>query len=127
MNYNSAKSALYKHMYVIKLQLILLSVCLIVSLLSWNVYIVLSSLFGGLLIILPTLVYIKVSGMNKVLPVGQVFGKHQRAELFKFFTNFVGFAVVFIFFKHVHVLALFTTYVVTLSSYWLSLRKYGSN
>ena len=120
-NYNSARSASYNHRQVVKLQLLLAILCLIVAVFSWNVYLMVSVLIGSLLVIVPTLVYIKVSKINKVMPVNQVFARHQRAELFKFFSNLVGFAVVFIVFKKVHVLALFATYVVTLSSYWLSL------
>lgn len=123
MNYNSAKSTLYKYMHVVKLQVLLGSLCFIAAILSWNLYVIISALLGALLVIIPTLVYIRVSMVRKVLPVGQVFAKHQKAELFKFFTNLFGFAIVFITFKKVHVLALFTTYVVTLSSYWISLYK----
>jgi F0F1-type ATP synthase assembly protein I len=123
MNYNSAKSTLYKYTYVVKLQVLLGAVCLAVTVLSLNMYAIISALLGSLLVIVPTLVYIRVSMVSKVLPTGLVFAKHQKAELYKFFTNLIGFALVFIFFRKVHALALFTTYVVTLSSYWLSLRK----
>lgn len=123
MNYNSARSTLYKYMHVVKLQIYLWLLCLAVALLSLDVYVVASAFFGGALVFIPTLVYIRVAKMSRVLPTSQVFAKHQKAELFKFFTNLIGFALVFILFKKVHVLALFATYVVTLSSYWLSLRK----
>lgn len=125
-NYNSAKSALWKRMHIVKLQILIGILCLAIAIFSWNMYLILSVILGALLVIVPTLVYIRVSMMNKVIPVGQVFARHQKAELFKFFTNLVGFALVFILFKKVHVLALFTTYVVTLSSYWLSLRSFSS-
>lgn len=120
-NYNSARSASYNHQQVVKLQLLMAVLCSIIAVFSWNLYLSLSVLIGALLVIVPTLVYIKVSKINKVLPVNQVFARHQKAELFKFFSNLFGFALVFIVFKKVHVLALFATYVVTLSSYWLSL------
>lgn len=122
-SYNSARSAIYKYMHVVKLQIALWAACLAMALLSFNVYLIASAFCGGALVVVPALVYIRVSKMSKVLPVGQVFAKHQKAELFKFFTNLVGFALVFILFKNVHVLALFATYVVTLSGYWLSLYK----
>ncbi|MDD3265967.1 MAG: ATP synthase subunit I [Burkholderiales bacterium] len=121
--YNSARSALYKYMHVVKLQIYLWLLCLAVAVLSLDVYVLMSAFFGGALVVLPTLVYIRVAKVNRVLPAGQVFAKHQKAELFKFFTNLIGFALVFILFKKVHVLALFATYVVTLSSYWFSLYK----
>ena len=117
------KKAEYASANVIRKQLLLGVVCVILSVLSWDVNVVVSALIGFLLVFIPTVVYVKVSNMKQIMPVYQVYGKHQKAELMKFILNFIGFTIVFIFYKNVHVLALFITYVVTLSGYWLGLSK----
>lgn len=120
-NYSVNKKALYASANVLYKQLLLGGVCIVASALSFNVDAIVSACFGFILVFIPTLVYVKISNMRKIMPVYQVYSKHQKAELMKFTLNFIGFILVFVFYRNVHVLAFFATYVVTLSSYWLGL------
>lgn len=122
MTYNSAKIALNKYLQIIKIKIVLgIILILIFAIFSQNLYTTLSALLGFLLALLPALFYIKIAWSNKILLANQIFAKHKKAEIYKFNVNLLGFLVVFISFKQVHALALFTTYMVTLSGYWLSL------
>ncbi len=122
MSYNSANAALRQYLQVVKLQFLIgVLAILVTAVKSLNSYATISAILGFLLALLPTLVYIRIAWSKKVLPPDTVFAKHKKAELYKFFVNLFGFAIVFIFFRQVHALALFTTYVVTLSSYWFSM------
>lgn len=122
MAYNSAKFVLNEYLCVIKLQLLIGFLCVIIALLlSKNLLVLFSALYGFGIGIIPTIVYVKTVWSKKVLNGEQIFARHKKAELFKFLITIFAFASVFIYLKDVHVLALFTTYVATLSSYWISL------
>lgn len=120
MSYNSANDALRQYIHVIKLQsLIGMLIIIVTAVKTLNLNATVSAILGFLLVLLPALVYIKIVWSRKVMPAEAVMAKHKKAELYKFLMSLFGFAAVFIFFRQVHALALFTAYVVTLSSYWL--------
>lgn len=122
VSYNSAKTAFKEFLLVVKVQLVIGILAIITSLLLGKNLITAFSAFLGLcLSVLPALVYIKIAYSKKILSGEIILAMHKKAELYKFMTTISGFILVFICFKQVHVLALFITYIATLSSYWLSL------
>lgn len=124
MTYNSAKNALKEYLRVITIKVILAVIFItIIAVFNRNLYSCLSALLGFLLALLPALVYIKVVYTDRVLPAEVVMVRHKKAELYKFFTNILGFVIVFICFRQVHLLVLFASYLVTLSAYWLALLR----
>lgn len=94
---------------------------LLTAVISLNWHDIVSAVLGFSLVLMSTLVYVKIAWSKKVLPAAVVFARHKKAELYKYLTNLVGFALVFILYKQVQILALFTAYIVTLSSYWFGL------
>lgn len=122
MPYNSVKIALNEYLRVIKLQLLIgLLAVIIVLIFNKNLLSVISAFCGLAIAVIPTVIYVKLAWSNKVINSEQIFARHKKAELFKFILTILAFVLVFVCFKKVHILALFTTYVATLSSYWFCL------
>ncbi len=115
---NVNKQALLITSRVLYLQLLMGSVCLLVSMFIHNIHTTLSVLLGVGLVVVPTIVYVKISAMHKILPINQIYGRHKKAELVKFVLNLSWFALIFIGYKHVQAIALLVSYAVVLSSYW---------
>ena len=110
---------------IVKLQLLFGCICIIfASLMSKSVNSALSAFLGLLLAFVPTLVYIKIAFAKGLVNYPSIIlERHKKAMLLKFVLNFILFALVFIFYKKCNYFALFGTYIVTLSGYWISLIK----
>ncbi len=110
---------------ILKLQLLFGCSCIIFAIFMLkNVNGILSAFLGLLLALVPTLVYIKIAFAKGLVNYPSVIlARHKKAMLLKFIINFILFAIVFIFYKKCNYFALFGTYIVTLSGYWVSLIK----
>ncbi len=122
MALSNSRRALGAYLSVIKLQVCLGGLAIIASLgISRNLIAVISALCGFGLAFMPTLIYAKIAATKQVLMADKVLALHKKALIFKFSANFLGFLIVFITFRQVNSLALFGSYLLTLSSYWLGL------
>lgn len=111
-----------RYLLVIKLQLIL---GIVASLACYTVDSTMvtgfSALLGMSLVVISTSAYLGLIWSRTVLAAEKVFAQHKKAMIVRYLTNFIGFLVIFTVFKDVNVFALFITYIVTISAYWLSL------
>ena len=94
---------------------------LLICFVKYNINSIASALLGLLCALLPSIIYIKIAFVKRVLSAENVLRLHKNAMMAKFVTNLVLFALVFLFYKKCDVVALFLTYIVTLSGYWFSL------
>lgn len=110
---------------IVKLQLIFgLSCVIFTAIIIKNFSGVLSAFLGLLLALMPTIAYIKIAFAKGLVDYPSVvLGRHQKAMLLKFLLNIILFALVFISYKQCNFFALFATYFITLSGYWVSLIK----
>ena len=71
---------------------------------------------------IPTFVYIKIAFANGliILP-SEAFKLHKKAMIAKFIVNLVLFMLIIMLYKDCNFLALFLTYIITLSGNWLNL------
>ncbi len=83
-----------------------------------------SAVVGGLISIISTLCYIFITFRNGFIHLPKVaYKNHQLAMLTKFILNIIIFILVLKLFKNCNFIILLTGYVVSMSSYWLSLIK----
>ena len=79
-----------------------------------------SALIGGAIGFIPALIY-----ALKIGPVGNapevLLKAHYFAEFLKIMATMVLFAITFVLFKEINVMAMFLTYIATLAVYWLAL------
>lgn len=81
----------------------------------------LSALCGGLISIVPALLYAKLAYSRRRAAPEVLLKAHFRAEAAKLFATVALFAVLMIFFKDISALALFLGFVLAQSAYWISL------
>lgn len=89
--------------------------------LLWGVNQALSWLLGCGIALAGSTLYAKVAYRKGMLPAPLILRNHFMAELLKMGTALLLFAVVFLFFKQVSVLALFVGYLAAASAYWFGL------
>lgn len=107
---------------VIKYQLIQgLCAIIFLTICYKNLNALVSSVFGLVIAVFPTIVYALAMRSLKVENYGVMFNKHKKATLLKFMANMLGFFLVLSLFKSVNILALFIVYIVALSGYWTNL------
>lgn len=111
---------------VIRWELTLAGICtLVVAITTKNFNSTLSAILGGILVLVPTVIYAFIAFRKGVIAYpGVALGRHQKAMVFRFIINFVLFALVVIFYRQCNFLVLLITYLITMGGYWLSLIKY---
>ena len=111
---------------VIRWELSLALICtLVVAVVTRNYNSIISAFLGGVLVLVPTLIYVYIAFRKGVIAYpGVALGRHQQAMVLRFVVNFVLFALVVIIYRQCNFLLLLISYFVTLSGYWLSLVKF---
>jgi F0F1-type ATP synthase assembly protein I len=103
---------------------LLLMFTLVVAVVSRSCNSALSAFLGGVLVLLPTLIYSCLAFRQGLIAYPNVaLRRHQKAMVFRFLANFILFALVTIFYRQCNFLLLIIGYFVTISGYWLSLIK----
>lgn len=80
-----------------------------------------SALIGGGIGIIPALIYLRSMTAPPGTDAPRLLGAQYRAEFFKFVATTVLFALTFIGYRDVAPVALFSTYLATLTMYWVAL------
>lgn len=87
--------------------------------------VIISSILGLLLAVIPTVVYAKIAISKKVENYLLAYKKHKTAMIIKFVVNGIGFLLVFSMIKNLSAGVLFSVYIIALSGHWTSL--FGSS
>lgn len=83
-----------------------------------------SAILGFMLVIIPTLVYIKIAfAQGMVVAPNIALQLHKKAIIYRFLASTALFGVVCLGYKSGNFLILFVAYLVTLSGYWFSLLR----
>lgn len=80
-----------------------------------------SILIGGLIVLIPALVYTRIAFARRHVSPAVLMQAHYKAEAVKFVLTLLMFGAVIVFFKDVSVAALFIGYLVTVAGYWFGL------
>ena len=123
MSYKNLQLILKNRVILLEVILTVL-VTLVVAIITKNYNNTLSVFLGGVLVMIPTVVYAFLVFRNGVVAYpGVALKQHQKAMVFRFLANFILFAIVIIFYRQCNFLLLLLGYLVTISGYWLSLIK----
>ena len=87
--------------------------------------VIISSILGLLLAVIPTVVYAKLTISKKVENYLLTYKKHKTAMIIKFIVNGAGFLLVFSMIKNLSPGVLFSVYIIALSGHWTSI--FGSS
>ncbi len=109
----------------VKLQFYLGFICLaVVAISRHNSVDIISALLAIVIVLVPTLTYIKVAFANGMVGHPKVvLARHQMAMLLKFAVTAALFALVYIIYKQCNFFVLLITYCVSISGQWLALIK----
>ena len=123
MSYKNLQLILKNRVILLEVILTVL-VTLLVAIITKNHNNTLSVFLGGVLVMIPTVVYAFLVFRNGAVAYpGVALKQHQKAMVFRFLANFILFAIVIIFYRQCNFLLLLLGYLVTISGYWLSLIK----
>jgi F0F1-type ATP synthase assembly protein I len=93
----------------------------LVSIFYCNINASIAAVLGIAIAVIPSLIYIKVAHKATPVPAIQYYAAHKKALLYKFLVNLLSFTLVLLIFRSKYILALFLTYIITLSGSWLVL------
>lgn len=122
VDYNIADNFKSVVVRVIKCQIIQGAVAaLSLSLWYGSKIVIISSILGMLLAIIPTVIYAKIAISKKVENYLIAYKKQKIAMITKFIVNGTGFLLVFSMIKNLSPGVLFSVYIIALSGHWTSM------
>jgi ATP synthase protein I len=80
-----------------------------------------STLLGGLTVLIPTWAYSRIAFAKRHVPPAYLMRAHFRGEMVKFFLTVAMFACALVYDKNLSVAGLFGGYFAAVSSYWFGL------
>jgi F0F1-type ATP synthase assembly protein I len=121
MKYSNSSFKIVKQ--ILKTQLALGAIAVIIlAIFRPNLNSVISATLGVSFVVVTTFIYAKIAfAKGLVLLPSVAFLRHQKAMFARFLINILLFILVFLIYRNCDFLALFTAYIVTMSSYWFSL------
>ncbi len=123
MNYKSSQLIVGNKVILWEVVLTLIFT-LLVAIISKSYNSTISAFLGGVLVLVPTLVYAFFAFKKGVVAYPSVaLKRHQKAMVFRFLANFILFALVIIFYRQCNFLLLLIGYLIAISGYWVSLIK----
>ena len=107
-------------------RVVILQVCItigaaVIAALGWGTVSAWSSLVGGTLGAIPTLVYWCATQLIAGTRPAKVVGAHLLAEFLKIATTLVLFAFAIIFLREIQIIPMVATFTLTLGAYWITL------
>jgi ATP synthase protein I len=108
---------------ILRLQAKLILAAVVVSLiLGWGRFdIAVSTLLGGLSVLIPTWAYGRIAFARRHIPPAYLMRAHFRGEAVKFLLTVAIFGCVLVYDKNLSVAGLFGGYLAAVSSYWFGL------
>ncbi|MCL6264538.1 ATP synthase subunit I [Craterilacuibacter sp. RT1T] len=108
---------------IVRLQFVLTAIAVLIAAVlgQGSISGAVSALLGGLTVILPALLYIRIAYSVPRASPAVLMKAHYKAEAVKFVMTILIFAVVLLFFKDISVAAYFASYMLVVFGYWFGL------